>query len=108
MEQTTLQQRIEERAKKRLLKDLFDAANKEAEISFLIGTEYYPRKLNVISYYDTYATAGQKEKILIKDEFSQKVFDSLLPDYITQITDEILLKIDEIDYLVNSKQEQDL
>jgi len=106
MEQTTLQQRIEERAKQRLLKDLLEAANKEREISALVGKERFPCKLAIRSYYSSYSTP--RDQIIIDDEFSQNIFNSLLPNYISTVTEEILRKIDEIDWLVNSKNNDDL
>lgn len=109
MEQTTLQQRIEERARRKLLKDLYDAANKEREIAFLIdGCDtpmgMWDKKLNVTERYDTY---NHKTGIRINNDYSQIVFDALLPKYIQLVTDEILHKIDEIDYLLQEKGQEE-
>lgn len=106
MEQTTLQQRIEERAIRRLLKDLLDACEKEKSISNFINIhrdkdELFPTKLDVQIHYSQYS--NPHNQIKIGNEYSQKVFDTLLPKYITLVTDEILQKIDEIDYLLSEK-----
>lgn len=113
MEQTTLQQRINERATKRLLKDLEDATNKEVEIARLINIhrdkpDKYPTKLDARNHFSEYGNPKNQTKIY--NEYTQEVFDTLLPKYISIVTDEILQKIDEIDYLLDNKnqfQEQD-
>jgi hypothetical protein len=107
MEQTTLQYRIEERAKRRLEKDLLKAADKQQELIGLIGKNHFPEVLNVYSYYDEYAEAGNKQQIVMKGDKTKEIFDSLLPNYIRMVTDEILEKIDQIDYLLAEKSNQD-
>lgn len=106
MEQTTLQQRIEERAKEKLLKDLLDAYMKEQSIkSFINNSDLFKAQLDVRHYY---GRSHSRDTIEINGEFTEKIFNALLPKYIRQVTDEILQKIDEIDYLVNSTQEQEV
>lgn len=110
MQQTTLQQRINERAEKKLLQDLRDATNKEQEVARLvnrgkqIGEEllYTPR----LEVKDHYGYSNHTE-IRMYNDYSQKVFDLLLPFYIKDVTDEILRKIDEIDFLVFEKNLQE-
>lgn len=107
MEITTLQQRIEERAKERLLKDLYDAAQKEASIANLVNAldGNVPNDLHVwqkkLSVRELYGGSYSKAGIIIENEYSQKIFDTLLPKYIAETTDELLNKIDEIDFFKN-------
>lgn len=102
MEQTTLQQRIEERAEEQLLQDLKEIADKEFTVSNFIGRELYPQRLNIHTVYPQYGDG--KERILIKNEFTQTVFEAALPRYIKNVTDDILRKIDEIDFLVSDQK----
>lgn len=99
MEQSFLQQRIEERAKNKLLNDLVEAANKEAEISNIFRDHFKPQ-LHAAWYFPSY---GNKY-IKLYNDLTQQLFDKMLPEYIQQVTDEILRKIDKIDYLVNQKE----
>jgi hypothetical protein len=101
MEQTTLQQRIEERAKTRLLKDLLDASNKEKEIAQQFGSDNFTPQLDVYFYYPTYGNGYIK----LKNEFAQSLFEKLTPTYIKIVTDEILQKIDDIDYLLEKDKQ---
>jgi hypothetical protein len=99
MENVTFQQRIEEKAKARLLKDLWEASQKLQDVGSLIGHKF--DMLYVRQYYDSSRTE-------YKIEQGQHIFNSLLPKYISQVTDEILKKVDEIDWLLQEKnQEQD-
>lgn len=108
MEQTTLQKRIEERAEAKLLKDLYDAAQKEREIANMVNVTSpanpkhecaWEARLQVSRYTPSYGSSY----IRLENEYSIKIFNLLLPNYITDGTDEILRKIDEIDYLVSEK-----
>lgn len=100
MEQTTFQQRIEERAKNRLMKDLFAASEKLHDVGNFIGHDFVPL-LNVTSHY------GYDHKIdyVLRNEGSKEIFNKLLPNYIRMVTDEILQKVDEIDYLLQNKEQ---
>lgn len=105
MEQTTLQQRIEERAKEKLLQDLKTASNKEWEIQKMLGEANYNRQIRVDEIYpDRY----RKGEIRLANDFTNALFGKLLAKYISDVTDEILQKIDDIDYLVNKPEEEDL
>jgi hypothetical protein len=95
MEQTTLQQRIEERAKQNLLKDLLNASNDENVIMQKFGRDNYRPQIEANVHYN---------EIRLYNEYTKQLFEKLLPKYITMVTDEILQKIDEIDYLVNNKE----
>lgn len=98
METTTLQQRIEERAAKKLIKDLYDAYQKELDIQRMINNEgLFSAQLRVREFY-----GRSYDRFEVGNEFTKKVFEHLLPRYIINATDEILKKIDEIDWL--SKQ----
>jgi hypothetical protein len=100
MEITTLQQRIEERAKQRLLQDLLQASEYLKMAASIIGKPLHDI-LNVGSYYSNYE---HKTEIRLKNDAAQEIFNKLLPKYIGIITDEILQKIDEIDYLVQENR----
>jgi len=100
MEQTTLQQCIEERAAKRLLEDLYSACEKQNEIIAIIGQENFPKTLRVSKTYNSY---NHKTQIELKDTKAEEIYKSLLPKYITMVTDEVLHKIDEIDYVLSEK-----
>ena len=102
MEQTTLQQRIEERAKQKLLKDLYDYAQREASVANYCGARFKPQLSMTMYYGNSYA----KDEYRITNDFTQQIFDEKLPVYIERITDEILNKIDEIDYLVSEKRQE--
>lgn len=102
MEQTTFQQRIEERAMQRLEKDLLKWSNDLHSIAYAIGREDLKQILYASSRYDSY---NNKSYIVI--HHGQEIFDKLLPQYIAQVTDEILQKVDEIDWLLQEKKEQD-
>lgn len=102
MEQTTLQQRIEARAALRLYKDLLEATNKEKEIERLINNSaLFEAKLDAREHFDY----SNRREIKLYNDITKKIFAELLPKYISDITDEILQKIDEIDYLLESKNE---
>jgi hypothetical protein len=98
MEQTTLQERIEERAEKRLRKDLRKATDLQSEIRNIVGTSY-SKLLDASDYYDSF---NNKTTIRLNNDFTKDVFDALLPKYIQIVTDEILEKIDQIDYLLKN------
>lgn len=103
MDQTTLQQRIEAKAAQKLLRDLLTATEKQAEIISMLGEENFPRVLNARTCYD-YQNRSRIELHSVK---TQEVFDSLLPKYISLVTDDILEKIGQIDYLVSEKLNQE-
>ncbi|MBA3706599.1 MAG: hypothetical protein H0W84_12085 [Bacteroidetes bacterium] len=86
--QTSLQQRIEERARQKLLKALYDATEKEKSIVDFIGENTYEPRLNVRDV--SHRQYSGREKFQIANEFSQAVFDKLLPKYISNVTDEWL------------------
>lgn len=102
MEQIILQQRIEERAKQRLLKDLLTASNHEYGIINIVGDENYKRTIMVRELFGKY-----EKGIKIEGEATQALFDKLLPRYIVKITDEILGQIDQIEYLLQNKDLQE-
>lgn len=99
MEITTLQQRIEERAKKRLENDLLEASRTLLTVGALIGKEQdFKDILKVDEYYNP------KRINIIK---GQEIFDRLLPKYVKTVTDEILQQIDQIEYLLKNKDQQE-
>lgn len=104
MEQTTLQQRIEERAHKRLLNLLHNIAIKEEEIANTLGKENYEQRLHVTSHY--YQHMGGYDISLVND-FAKDLFKKLLPNYIRLVTDELLQKIDAIEDFLNNKPPDD-
>jgi hypothetical protein len=101
MELKTLQQRIEERAETRLKNDLLKAASLERDIQAIVGKELYPSKLSVSSYYDNY---NNSYSVRLSSEADIEIYTALLPKYIADVTEEILKKIDEIDYLLKNPQ----
>jgi transcription termination factor NusB len=101
MELTTLQDRIKERATQRLLKDLLQASEKLQQVDSLIGGELR-NKLDVRIHY----SYRNKEEINLYGDSANEIFDRLLPNYVRMVTDEILKKIDEIDYLLSEKNAQ--
>lgn len=103
MELMTLQQLIEERAKQRLLKDLYDARNKQEQIIFLIGKEDFPAVIEMREYYSEYQTP--KTQIQITGEKTQEIFKRLLPKYVSDVTNEILQRLDEVEYLLKNPHE---
>lgn len=103
MEQTTFQKRIEEKARRRLLKDLLKASDKlNNEIGYLIEYDFKPI-LDVSEHYNSW---DNQTRTRINNESSQAIFDKLLPKYISQVTDEILKKVDEIDWLVSERNQE--
>jgi hypothetical protein len=97
MEQTTLQTRIEERAAKRLLKDMLACYRKQCDIQSFVGKELFPTAFTVDEVYDSYNHTTQIRCI---GTAAQQIFDNLLPKYVADVTDEILSEIDQIKYLV--------
>lgn len=97
MEQTTFQKRIEEKAKQRLLKDLKIATDNLLAAERITGISFGKDTLRVKEYYN-YSNRSE-----LKIDSGQEIFDSLLPKYITAVTDEILQKVDEIDWLLSEK-----
>jgi hypothetical protein len=104
MELKTLQQRIEERAEKRLLRDMLKAADLEREIQYIVGQENYSSRLSVSNYYDSYSNSSG---IRLNSDTDKEIFAARLPQYISDVTEEILKKIDEIDYLLKNPQYQE-
>lgn len=102
MGKTELEKKIEERATKKLLLDLRDAYEKEQSLANLIGKEYYDTKLEV---FNRYSSCGRKEEILLKNDFTEGVFERLLPSYVATVTDELLSKVDEIQWLLEHPDE---
>jgi len=100
MEQTTLQQRIEERAAWNLRNHLLTAYQKQCEIVSLIGKDNFPEILDV---REMYASRYRKEDIKFGNVKTEEIFNSMLPNFIKNETDELLKKIDEIDYLLSEK-----
>jgi len=107
MEQVTLQLRIEEKAKQRLLQDLKIATDKQGEIIALVGKENFPEILTFREQYHSYSTPRTKIAY-VNDEANNKIFDSLLPKYIAFVTDELLNKIEQIDYFLSEKEAQEI
>lgn len=101
MEQTTLQQRIEQRAAIALKNDLMAAYNLQTQIRNLLGEENYPSVIDVKDR--SYMKYGDKSPEPY-NERAQKIYETLLPAYVSKITDEILHKIDEIDYLLQETE----
>ena len=100
MENVTFQQRIEEKAKARLLKDLYDSSKQLEEVGSLIGHKF---DILLVTAYQNFSY--KTEYNIVK---GKEIFERLLPKYISQVTDEILKKVDEIDWLLSEKhQEQD-
>jgi len=104
MEYTTLQQRIEERAKSQLLKDLKIATDKQADIISLVGKDNFPEILGFRERYDSYQVP-RTQIVFTNDEKNNKIFNELLPLYITRVTDELLGKVDEIEWLLKNKED---
>jgi hypothetical protein len=102
MEKVTLQLRIEERAKQRLWDDLVAASDKEKEIAQLFGSDLYKPQIDAWWYHSTYS---RSKDIRLGNEYTKKLFDDKLPVYIEIVTDELLRKIDEIDYLLQNQNE---
>ena len=96
MEKTALEKRIEERATKRLLSALYDAYQKEQSLVYLIGKEHYESKLLL---YD------RDKEIYLKNDFTKEAFERLLPKYISIVTDELLSKVDEMQWLLEHPNE---
>lgn len=101
MEQTFLQQRIEERAKNRLKKDLVEATEKEMEVASRFGQELFKPQLDARWHYSSY---DSHKEIRFYNDKTKELFDQMLPRYVQMITDEILQQIDQIDYLLQSKE----
>lgn len=99
MEQTTFQKRIEEKAKQRLLTDLYNASVKLDQVGSLIGHDF-SKTLKV----DAYTNYSYKTEYNLK--YGQEIFDKLLPRYISNVTEEILKKVDEIDWLVSERNQE--
>lgn len=101
MENETFQERIKAKAITRLHNDLYNASQKLLEVGNLIEHDF-SEILNVRSYYGY----SSRQEIVI--EKGKDIFEKLLPRYIGKVTDEILQKVDEIDWLISNKnQEQD-
>lgn len=103
MEQTTLQKRIEQRADKKLREDLLKAANMQKQIQYIVGEENYAGILYVRDR--SYAAYPSDKLPGIENTKTQDIYDKLLPRYIREVTDEILRKIDEIDFLLDNNQQ---
>lgn len=102
MEQTTLQQRIEERATNKLLLTLKQAHDKELEIVSLLGVDgknyqIYKPLLSVTLHNRANHYGERYDRITLHNDYTKELFNKLLPQYITLVTDEILRKIDEIE-----------
>ena len=105
MEMITLQQRIEARAEKRLLEDLLKMTGLQYQIKMVVG-DSYPGSLDASEYYNDYT--NPKRRIRLNNDYTKRLFDELMPKYVAIITDEILQKIDEIDYLLDTKQQEEI
>jgi hypothetical protein len=102
MENNTFQKRIEEKASTRLLNDLLGASIELNRVGDLIGHDFKPL-LNVSSRYMSYSN---KNEVSLLNDSSKEIFNQLLPRYISSVTDEILRKVDEIDWLLNEKNQE--
>lgn len=98
MEQTTFQQRIEEKAKQRLLKDMYEWSEKLDQVEKAIGHRF--------DILDVSRRYGYNHNYEYHIREGQHIFDKLLPEYIGQVTDEILKKVDEIDWLVSERNQE--
>ena len=116
MEQTTLQQRIEQRAKQQLEVDLIALSNLIDNNRLLRGTSHLgfpciddgrtiPQLLNADYSNEPF---GSRNYPRIKGDYAKKLFDYWLPIYIQETTDEILSRIDQIDYLLENKDLQEI
>lgn len=98
MEQTTFQRRIERKAEQRLLKDMYQWSQKLQEVEQAIGHDF-----DILYVTEDYNYSNRLEYNIRK---GKEIFDRLLPQYITKVTDEILQKVDEIDWLVSERNQE--
>lgn len=105
MEQTSLQQQIENRATKRLQTDLLKYSNSLQEIGNAIGkADQFKEIFYVWEHYG--ASPNYKTTFRINNEPTQKIYDELLPKYIEQVTTEIMDAVDHMKDILEGKTEQ--